>query len=1021
MNEHTDREQEIFGQAMNYAGEKRAAFLADACAGQPEMLERINSLLSAMDGVEKDGFLNKPTGGMSDNELTPELGGAEDNDEERNGSVIGNYTLIEQIGQGGFGSVFLAEQSNPISRRVAIKVIKLGMDTRHVIARFEAERQALALMNHPSIARVYDAGSTSRGRPYFAMELVHGRPITRYCDEARMSVTARLRLFQEVCAAVQHAHQKGVIHRDIKPSNVLVSDQDGKAMPKVIDFGVAKAVDRQLSDQSLHTEMHQVIGTPAYMSPEQAGLDKGGVDTRSDVYSLGVLLYELLTGETPFEASNTGSGGHDETMRAIREVTPPRPSTHISSLGAAEDIAAARQADPKRLQLEVRGDLDWIVMRAIEKDRSRRYESPGAFAADIERHMRNESVEASPPSLGYSVKKFARRHRTGLVFAGLLLLVLAGGLIGTSLFAMRAVDSERDALNQAETANRELERASEIKDMLSEMLTSISPEVARGRDTSVLRSILDSTAVRIEQGEIMDETVRTDISATLTEVYWKIGEAETAERFARSVYAAQQARFGTDAYETARARDRLALILEELGDWDGAKTLFEQNVTVVTAESFQNGRFAIEARMSYLNLLAQGMPNPEVQSGLETLLVDARKTLGDKEELTMGVAHALARQYLLMKRNAEAHELMTEVVTSMRQTMDPDAPRLIMALTTLGSNSVMFSRYDEAELQLNEALERGLRVFGEDHPRVPSIMDSLAYLYMLTGRTTEAADVSGRSIELRTAALGADHPAVIGSTANYGAFLTNAGQSERAAAVLDDVLDRARKVLGPKHPITMRALNNLGSVLMRLGRLDEARLMLEDNYAIKTELFGANHSNTIPTTINLATIYARQGKRKQAIELLEGVYEVRVATQGPTERGRLDAALFLAPLLIEEGNFERARLVMLAEMPGMKEAWGVENSDGTMRFGADLATGLMLLGRSSFGLGDFESGTDELLEGFNLVAPENLPEDGKSLNQKAREIAGYLAEIYARRHELEPEAGFDTLTDKYRELSDSES
>src|SRR5438874_4484661 len=346
------------------------------------------------------------------------------------GTTVGPYKLLEQIGGGGMGVVYMAEQLHPIRRKVALKIIKPGMDSGQVIARFEAERQALTMMDHPNIAKVLDAGTTDAGRPYFVMELVKGIPITDYCDQARLSTRERLELFMLVCNAVQHAHQKGIIHRDLKPSNVLVTLHDDKPVVKVIDFGIAKATGQQLTEKTLFTNFAQMIGTPLYMSPEQAQMSGLDIDTRSDIYSLGVLLYELLTGNTPFEQDRLRTVGLDEVRRIIREEEPARPSTRLSTLGpAAATTSANRGSDPRRLSRLFRGELDWVVMKALEKDRNRRYESPGALAADVGRYLADEPVQACPPSAWYRARKFTRRHKAGLAVAGLVLLfvVALGG------------------------------------------------------------------------------------------------------------------------------------------------------------------------------------------------------------------------------------------------------------------------------------------------------------------------------------------------------------------------------------------------------------------------------------------------------------------------------------------------------------------------------------------------------------------------------------------------------------------
>ncbi len=460
MSDLADKAKVIFLDAIEkYAPEQWACYLDEACAGDGPLRARVDRLLRAR--AQLGSFHEAPKPSLvatTDEPLT-----------ERPGTLIGPYKLMEQIGEGGMGLVFVAEQQQPVRRKVALKVIKPGMDTREVIARFEAERQALALMEHPHIARVLDAGATASGRPYFVMELVKGVPITQFCDDNRLTPRQRLELFLSVCQAVQHAHQKGIIHRHVKPSNVLVTSHDGTPVVKVIDFGVAKAVGQQLTEKTLYTGFAQMIGTPLYMSPEQAGMSGLDVDTRTDLYALGVLLYELLTGTTPFEGARLRQAGYDEIRRIIREEEPVKPSTRISTLGqAATTVSGNRQSDPKKLGQLMRGELDWIVMKALEKDRNRRYETASAFAADVQRYLHDEPVQACPPSARYRLRKFVRKHKTWLATAAAFAALLLLGVAASTWQAWRATQAEAlaiaaEAVAIAERDDKEQARQAEAE------------------------------------------------------------------------------------------------------------------------------------------------------------------------------------------------------------------------------------------------------------------------------------------------------------------------------------------------------------------------------------------------------------------------------------------------------------------------------------------------------------------------------------------------------------------------------
>jgi serine/threonine protein kinase len=555
------------------------------------------------------------------------------------GTWIGPYKLLQPIGEGGMGVVYMADQGKPVRRRVALKIIKPGMDTGQVIARFEAERQALALMDHQHIAKVLDAGATDTGRPYFVMELVKGIPITDYCDRNRLAIADRLELFIMVCQAVQHAHQKGIIHRDLKPSNVMVTMIDGAAVPKIIDFGVAKAMGQQLTERTLYTGVAQLIGTPLYMSPEQAEFSGVDVDTRSDIYALGVLLYKLLTGTTPFSAKTFRTAGYDEIRRIIREQQPPRPSTRISTLEAtATAISANRQTDPRRLRRLMRGELDWIVMKALDKDRNRRYETANGLAADLRRHLNHEPVEAGPPSARYRLRKFGRRNRVALATATVVATALVAGTVVSTWEAIRAVKAEglaQTRLGEAMLARREANRrateAREVVDFLiNDMIGAASPSRTQGKIPTV-DQVLAQADQNIAQRFADRPLIEASIRKALGEAYLELGQYPKAEEHAGRAVELRLAHLGPEHADTIAAQNALGWAVV----W--------------------------HTRMASLASMADLPEKVEEARILSTkVLATARKVLGPEHKETLRSVEVLGWALSLQNKHDEARALAEE-------------------------------------------------------------------------------------------------------------------------------------------------------------------------------------------------------------------------------------------------------------------------------------------------------------------------------------------------------------------------
>jgi serine/threonine protein kinase len=767
-------------------------FLVEACGGDEALRARVERLLEAH--RELGSFRADPTAAAA----VAGMPGA------GSGAVLGPYTLLERLGEGGMGVVYLAEQDEPVRRRVALKVIRPGMDTDQVLARFEAERQALEVMDHPNVARVLDAGATDSGRPYFVMELVPGIPITRYCDEARLTPRQRLEVFIPVCKAIQHAHQKGIIHRDIKPSNVLITEVDGRPVPKVIDFGVAKATDARPAERTLLTRLGVVVGTPEYMSPEQAQPDNLDIDTRSDIYSLGVLLYELLTGTTPLDRKRLKQAAILELLRVVREEEPPRPSTRLSGTEELPSIAASRGLEPRRLTGLVRGELDWIVMRALEKDRSRRYETAAALAADVERYCSGEPVEAGPPSAWYRLRKSAQRHRAALTTAGFVAVAL---IAGTAV-----------SLWQASVARRQATRASLARaQALSERnrAREAEAEAAKQRDAA-----LKAKRNADEQAAIAGATSKFLLEDLL----------QSANMY-------KQDAAGATPDPDITVRTLLDRASEQVGVAFADQPAVEAAIRHTLGDTYRA-----------LGLYAKAKPH------LERAVELRRRALGHGHPDTLASQSQLGGYYWYMGELAEAERLFRGAWDASRKTLGPENLHTLAYQNNLAGVYRAQRRLAEAEPLLRRALEGRRRAQGPEHPEVLDSQNALAQVYHAQGRLAEAESLLHDALEISRRVHGPDHPATLTTRNNLATVYLTRGERAPAERLLRENLAAARRVLGPDHPDTLVFQSNLARSYELQGKLADAEPLARDTLDVARRVLGPGHPNVVTFEARLARL-----------------------------------------------------------------------------------------------------------------------------------------------------------------------
>jgi serine/threonine protein kinase len=817
--------------------------------------------------------------------------------------VADRFKIRERLGAGGMGQVYVADQLEPVKRRVALKVIKAGMDSAQILARFAQERQTLALMTHPNIARIYDGGLTRLGRPYFVMELVEGLPLTKYCDNARLDVRERLALFIPICQAVQHAHQKGIVHRDLKPSNILVGLDDGKPVPKIIDFGVAKALNRGVGEESIYTSRDALVGTLEYMAPEQARLTDLDIDTRADIYSLGVVLYELLCGSLPFSRRDQLKGGLDEIIRIIREVEPRKPSTRLTEGRNSGWVAAHRQLDLPRLQSVLKGDLDWVVMKCLEKERDRRYASAAGLAADLQRYLHKEPVLAAPPSARYRLKKFIQRHWGEVALAAAALVVLLAAMTAATVGWLRAQEAEKLARHEAERA-RQAEKAARDeagRALRAERLARDEAAVHQALTAFIQQDLFDAVdpGERAKLGLPLDSAVQL---RTLVD--------RAAERL-------DQGRFGEQPLLEAALRYTLAKAYMSIGLFEPALKHAERSATLRLEKLGEQHQLYVEALVLIGSIHHDDGKVDQAQSTLQRALALRQSAKGGLGPEVVDIRFLLASVLRAKGQYAEAETMLREVALARERILGRDNERTLETRRVLGDVLLKQGRLDEAEALLTSTLKACRSALGKDHPCTLATLNTLGGVYFSTARVELAMPLYRELVESGELVYGSDHPMVAVFKNNLATCYSRQGDYERALPILQAIEPIFARI-GKDHFLTLTMNRNLARAYAKTGETNKALRVYEEIVPRYVELFTKEHPESWKVQFEMAEACAESNQPGRAVELLEPLLLVQRSTKPYDDRAVGSTAICLAKHLATLNQTKRAITILTevaAEMP----------------------------------------------------------------------------------------------------------